>query len=135
MPQPLAKAEKEGAPTRLNIAKEALDDALAVSCNLRELRYRMSKRGYICQFDQNRKYWTVRQSEWKRPIRLVRMGELQKCSLAYRNEKRSNERQDLRKKSEGFGDCIIIIAICLDIIRKESGNRNSIRFRQCFGMS
>ena len=98
LPQPLAKAEKEGAPTRLNIAKEALDDALAVSCNLRELSYRMSKKGYICQFDQNRKYWTVRQSEWKRPIRLVRMGEAY-TNEAIRKRLKSNS-PEVRKTAE-----------------------------------
>ena len=71
----MAKAEREGALTRLNIAKVAIDDALSVSCNLRELRYHLSTMGYICQFDENRKYWTIRQEEWKRPIRLIRMGE------------------------------------------------------------
>ncbi len=80
LPQSLAKAEREGAPTRLNIAKEALDDAIAVSCNLRELQYHMAKMGYLCQFDRNRKYWMIRQREWKRPIRTARMGD------AYTNE-------------------------------------------------
>ncbi len=75
IPYQLAKAEREGAPTRLNIAREAVDDALSVSCNLRELRYHLSSMGYICQFDENRKYWTIRQEDWKRPIRLIRMGE------------------------------------------------------------
>lgn len=80
LPQSLAKAERDGAPTRLNLAKEALDDAIAVSCNLRELQYHMAKMGYLCQFDRNRKYWTIRQREWKRPIRTARMGD------AYTNE-------------------------------------------------
>ncbi len=75
IPYQLAKAEREGAPTRLNIAREAVDDALSGSCNLRELRYNLSAMGYICQFDENRKYWTIRQGDWKRPIRLIRMGE------------------------------------------------------------
>lgn len=75
IPYQLAKAEREGAPTRLNIAREAVDDALSVSCNLRELKYNLSAMGYICQFDENRKYWTIRQEDWKRPIRLIRMGE------------------------------------------------------------
>ena len=75
IPYQLAKAEREGAPTRLNIAREAIEDALSVSCNLRELKYHLSTMGYICQFDENRKYWTIRQQEWKRPIRLIRMGE------------------------------------------------------------
>ena len=75
IPYQLAKAEREGAPTRLNIAREAFEDALSISCNLRELKYHLQTMGYICQFDENRKYWTIRQKEWKRPIRLVRMGE------------------------------------------------------------
>lgn len=75
IPYQLAKAEREGAPTRLNIAREAVDDALLVSCNLRELKYNLSSMGYICQFDEARKYWTIRQEDWKRPIRLIRMGE------------------------------------------------------------
>ena len=75
LPYQLAKAEREGAPTRLNVAREAVEDALSVSCNLRELKYHLSAMGYICQFDDNRKYWTIRQKDWKRPIRLIRMGE------------------------------------------------------------
>lgn len=74
IPYQLAKAEREGAPTRLNIAREVVDDALSFSCNLRELKYNLSAMGYICQFDENRKYWTIRQEDWKRPIRLIRMG-------------------------------------------------------------
>lgn len=73
--QQLAKAEREGAPTRLVIAREALDEGLAQCCNLRELKSFLFSLGYICQFDDNRKYWTIRQRDWKRPIRLVRMGE------------------------------------------------------------
>ena len=75
LPYQLAKAEREGAPTRLNIAREAVEAVLSVSCNLRELKYHLSAMGYICQFDENRKYWTIQQKDWKRPIRLIRMGE------------------------------------------------------------
>ena len=85
----LAKAEREGAPTRLNVAREAVEDALSVSCNLRELKYHLSAMGYICQFDENRKYWTIRQKEWKRPIRLIRMGE-EYCNDQIRQRLRNN---------------------------------------------
>ena len=79
--QSFARAEREGAPTRLVIAKEAVDEGLSRCCNLREFRAFLISLGYVCQFDENRKYWTIRQHDWKRPIRLVRMGE------DYSNEK------------------------------------------------
>lgn len=89
LPQQLAKAEREGAPTRLVIAREALDEGLMRCCNLRELKSFLFSLGYICQFDDNRKYWTIRQRDWKRPIRLVRMGE-QYTNEAIRERLRSN---------------------------------------------
>ena len=89
LPQQLAKAEREGAPTRLVIAREALDEGLARCCNLRELKSFLFSLGYICQFDDNRKYWTIRQRDWKRPIRLVRMGE-QYTNEAIRERLRRN---------------------------------------------
>lgn len=89
LPQQLAKAEREGAPTRLVIAREALDEGLVRCCNLRELKSFLFSLGYICQFDDNRKYWTIRQRDWKRPIRLVRMGE-QYTNEAIRERLRSN---------------------------------------------
>ena len=89
LPQQLAKAEREGAPTRLVIAREALDEGLMRCCNIRELKSFLFSLGYICQFDDNRKYWTIRQRDWKRPIRLVRMGE-QYTNEAIRGRLRSN---------------------------------------------
>ena len=89
LPQQLAKAEREGAPTRLVIAREALDEGLTRCCNLRELKSFLFSLGYICQFDDNRKYWTIRQRDWKRPIRLVRMGE-QYTNEAIRERLRRN---------------------------------------------
>ena len=89
LPQQLAKAERQGAPTRLVIAREALDEGLMRCCNLRELKSFLFSLGYICQFDDNRKYWTIRQRDWKRPIRLVRMGE-QYTNDAIRERLRSN---------------------------------------------
>lgn len=89
LPQQLAKAEREGAPTRLVIAREALDEGLARCCNLRELKSFLFSLGYICRFDDSRKYWTIRQRDWKRPIRLVRMGE-QYTNEAIRERLRSN---------------------------------------------
>lgn len=81
VPLPVYKAEQKGGPTRLNLAKAAVDEAILVSQNLQELSLHLRKEGYICQFDANRKYWTISQKDWKRSIRLARMG------AAYTNEK------------------------------------------------
>lgn len=97
LPQQLAKAEREGAPTRLVIAREAIDEGLARCCNIRELKSFLFSLGYICQFDDNRKYWTIRQRDWKRPIRLVRMGE-QYTNEAIRERLRSNS-PEVRKEA------------------------------------
>ena len=67
-------AEKRGEPTRLNLAKAALDEALFCSASLRELEQRLRARGYIGNFEPGRKYWTIRQKDWQRPIRIQRMG-------------------------------------------------------------
>ena len=75
IPGALYEVEKRGGGTRLNTAKAALDEGIAVSSTISELRIFMKSRGYICDFSPNRKYWTVRMKEWKRPIRFYRMGE------------------------------------------------------------
>lgn len=74
LPYKMAVEERNGSYTRLNIAKEAVDDAISHSCNLRELTVRLKEKGYICQFRYDRKYWTIRQNDWERPIRLIRLG-------------------------------------------------------------
>lgn len=71
----LAVAEKVGRPTRLNMAKEAVDTAISQSCNMREFSIILKEMGYICQFRYDRKYWTIKQKDWQRPIRLARLGE------------------------------------------------------------
>ena len=75
VPAGIARANKEGKPTRLNIAKAAIDEAIGSCTNIRELKIVLKNRGFECQFDPGRRYWTIRQRDWQRPIRLVRMGE------------------------------------------------------------
>lgn len=75
IPLPLYKAEQAGKPTRLNVAKEAIDDAISKSLNMREFEMQLKQMGYFCQFDPKRKYWTVKQKDWQRPIRIARLGD------------------------------------------------------------
>ena len=75
LPYQMAAAEQEGKPTRLVMAKEAVDEAIRQSYNMREFHQILKEMGYICQFRPDRKYWTIQQKNWKRPIRLARLGE------------------------------------------------------------
>jgi hypothetical protein len=75
MPYPVAIAESKGEPTRLMIAKEAVDEAIRISATLPEFHQALKTMGYTCHFESNRKHWTIRQRDWKRPIRLYRLGE------------------------------------------------------------
>ena len=75
LPYPLAKGERNGMPSRLNLAKAALDEAILRCGNLKELKAQLREQGYILSAEPNRTYWTIRQPNWKRPIRLIRMGE------------------------------------------------------------
>lgn len=71
----LLMMEQAGMPTRYNVAREALDDAIAKSCNLQELKANLRANGFQCQFASNRKYWTITLPGWKKPIRTYKLGE------------------------------------------------------------
>ena len=88
-------AEKSGASTRLNVARKAVDEAIAISTNLREFEIAMKSMGYSCSFGPNKKYWIIKMSTWKKPMGLYRMGE------DYSNE-RIMERVSEEKESKSF---------------------------------
>lgn len=70
----LYKMERSGAPTRYNIARAALDEAISRSLTIEELKYELKGMGYKVQFSPNRKYWTVTLPGWKKAIRLQKLG-------------------------------------------------------------
>ena len=75
LPKHLYDSEKVGGSTRLNVARKAVDEAIAISTNLREFEIAMKSMGYSCSFGPNKKYWTIKMTSWKKPMRLYRMGE------------------------------------------------------------
>jgi len=74
-PTNLYRAEKAGMPTRYNVARAAIDEAISKSCNMREFEMYLKQMGYSTQFNPKRKYWTVVPKGWEKPIRLARLGE------------------------------------------------------------
>ena len=72
--QYLYNLEKAGMPTRYNVARQAIDESIALSLNIEEFKSELKKRGYIYRFDPGRKYWTVTPPGWKKSIRTHNLG-------------------------------------------------------------
>lgn len=74
-PYALYQAEKNGLPTRDNVARQAVDEAISKSFTLKDFDRQMAEMGYRVSFNPNRKYWTIIGKGWKRPKRLYKLGE------------------------------------------------------------
>ena len=74
-PYALYQAEKNGMPTRDNVTRQAVDEAISKSFTLKDFDRIMAEMGYRVSFDPNHKYWTVIGKGWKRPKRLYKLGE------------------------------------------------------------
>ena len=81
VPYALYQAEKKGLPTRDNVARQAVDEAISKSFTLRDFDRMMAEMGYRCSFNPSRKYWTIMGQGWERPKRLHKLGD------NYTNEK------------------------------------------------
>jgi hypothetical protein len=66
--------EKAGMPTRYNVARQAIDESLALSLTIEEFKSELRRRGYTYRFDPQRKYWTITPPGWTKPIRIHQLG-------------------------------------------------------------
>ena len=113
VPYSLYKMEKAGMPTRYNVARQALDEAISVSVNMEEFKSELKKRGYLYQFNPRRKYWTVTPPGWTKAIRTDRLGDQYTREMIQqrvfsndisvrmqrmRNECRSSNHYDLKRR-------------------------------------
>lgn len=72
--QYLYKMEQAGMPTRHNVARQAIDEAVALSVNMEEFKAELRRRGYLLHFDPSRKYWGLVPPGWKKTIRIHKLG-------------------------------------------------------------
>ena len=68
------KMEKAGMPTRYNVARQAIDESVALSLTIEEFKAELRKRGYNYRFDPQRKYWTITPPGWSKAIRIHQLG-------------------------------------------------------------
>ena len=73
--QYLYKMEKAGMMTRYNVARQAIDEAVALSVTMEEFQTEMKNRGYLLKFEPRLKYWSIVPPGWKKPIRIHKLGE------------------------------------------------------------
>ncbi len=74
-PLPLYKMEQAGMPTRLNIAKAAIDEAISLSHTKEDFFKNLKRLGYKYDFRESRKYATVSPLGYGKSIRVHRMGD------------------------------------------------------------
>lgn len=74
-PYALYQAEKQWRPTRDNVARQAVDEAISKSFTLKDFGRQLAEMGYRINFDPNRKYWTIIGKGWQRHKRLYKPGE------------------------------------------------------------
>ena len=74
-PYALCQAEKDGQPTRDNVVRQAVDEAISQSFTLKDFQRLLAEMGYRITPNPNRKYWTIIGKGWKRPKRLYKLGE------------------------------------------------------------
>ena len=69
------KQEQAGMPTRYSMTRQAIDEAIAHSTNLKSLDYALTQMGYEHCLSESRKYWTIVPKGYKKPIRLKSLGD------------------------------------------------------------
>ena len=74
-PRQIYFAEKSGEPTRYNLMREAIDNAVSLSTNFPTFISLMKQQGYIINYSYSRKYPTIRSVNTKKAVRLYRLGE------------------------------------------------------------
>lgn len=73
-PRQLHFAEQKGDPTRYNLMREAIDNAISLSTNMHTFIDLMKQQGYIIAYSASRKHPTIRSIHSKKPTRLFRLG-------------------------------------------------------------
>lgn len=69
------KLETAGMPTRYDMARKAIDEAITHSTNLKAFDYALTQMGYEHSLSPSRKYWTIIPKGYSKPVRLKNLGE------------------------------------------------------------
>lgn len=71
----LTMKDRAGMPTRYNVLRAAIDEAIEHSTNKLQLETALKEMGYTFDFNDRHKYWTIILKGQTKPVRLCRLGE------------------------------------------------------------
>ena len=95
-PRSLYFAEQRGEPTKYNLMREAIDDAISMSTNKEMFTYVLRKKGYLISMDENRKYPVIRSIYGGPNTRMFRLGDdyepYRILERIYENDERTREK-------------------------------------------
>lgn len=95
-PRSLYFAEQRGEPTKYNLMREAIDDAISMSTNIEMFNYVLRKKGYVISMDENRKYPVISSIYGGPNTRMFRLGDDYKphrvVERIYENDERTREK-------------------------------------------
>ena len=74
-PRNIYFAEKRGEPTKYNLMRKALNEAMGMCLTYKQFKRVMLKKGYIINDDPKRKYSTIRSINDKKAVRMYQLGE------------------------------------------------------------
>lgn len=74
-PRNIYFAEKRGEPTKYNLMRQAMYEAMEICVSYSQFKKAMYKKGYIINDDDNRKYPTIRSMNDKKAVRMYQLGE------------------------------------------------------------
>ena len=124
-------AEKRGEPTKYNLMRKAIDEAMEMCINYGQFKKIMYKKGYIINDDYNRKYPTIRSINDTKAVRMYRLGEkytpnaiaekVRNNPYQYQNKyleftKVKKRRNVKRGKYKGSFEFISVVSLTLELI-------------------
>lgn len=124
-------AEKRGEPTKYNLMRQAIDEAMEMCINYGQFKKIMYKKGYIINDDYNRKYPTIRSINDTKAVRMYRLGEkytpnaiaekVRNNPYHYQNKyleftKVKKRRNVKRGKYKGSFEFISVVSLTLELI-------------------
>ena len=74
-PRNIYFAEKRGEPTKYNLMRQAMDEAMEICVSYSQFKKVMYKKGYIINDDNNLKYPTICSMNDKKSVRMYQLGE------------------------------------------------------------
>ena len=74
-PRSIYFAEKRGEPTKYNVIRQTINEAMEMCINYGQFKKILLKKGYIINDDYNRKYPTIRSINDKKAVRMYHLGE------------------------------------------------------------